>query len=75
MYSSTRAAIASRPLVANCVTYGLLYCGSEFLQQTILIRVLGEADNYDLGALARCMTLFTHFYLGDMHKLRHAILV
>ena len=28
--------LSKHPLLANCVTYGLLYSGSEFLQQTII---------------------------------------
>ena len=28
--------LSKHPLVTNCLTYGLLYSGSEFLQQTII---------------------------------------
>ncbi len=32
-------ALKSRPLLANCITYGTLYAGAEFSQQTILRKV------------------------------------
>ena len=31
-----KSVLARHPLVTNCLTYGLLYSGSEFLQQTII---------------------------------------
>ena len=31
-----RAALAGRPLLTNCITYGLLYGGAEFSQQTFI---------------------------------------
>ena len=34
--TGVKTLLARHPLVSNCVTYGLLYSGSEFLQQTII---------------------------------------
>ena len=34
--SNIKTLFAKHPLAANCVTYGTLYTGSEFLQQTII---------------------------------------
>ena len=34
--TGVKTLLSKHPLVANCVTYGLLYSGSEFLQQTII---------------------------------------
>ena len=36
MAASIRAFFKAKPLVANCITYGSLYTGAEFLQQTLL---------------------------------------
>ena len=36
MAASIRAFFKGRPLVANCITYGSLYMGAEFSQQTLL---------------------------------------
>ena len=38
MLSRLRSLLAARPLMTNCLTYGGLYTGSEFLQQTIVAR-------------------------------------
>ena len=55
--ASIKSFLAARPLASNCVTYGLLYTGSEFLQQTILMGVeaaeAGEDRGYDTGSLLR----------------------
>ena len=40
MAASIRAYFKGRPLLANCVTYGSLYMGAEFSQQTLLRKVL-----------------------------------
>ena len=47
--------LSKHPLLTNCVTYGLLYSGSEFLQQTIIRHIAepGHAKDYDLGSIAR----------------------
>ena len=34
--AGVKTLLSKHPLVANCITYGLLYSGSEFLQQTII---------------------------------------
>ena len=36
MAASLRAYLKGRPLLANCITYGALYMGAEFSQQTLL---------------------------------------
>ena len=36
MAASIKAFFKARPLVANCITYGSLYVGAEFAQQTLL---------------------------------------
>ena len=36
MAATIRAFFKERPLVANCITYGSLYMGAEFSQQTLL---------------------------------------
>ena len=36
MAATIRAFFKGRPLVANCITYGSLYMGAEFSQQTLL---------------------------------------
>jgi len=54
MAASIRAFFKARPLVANCITYGSLYTGAEFLQQTLLRKVLPEKkEDYDLAQLGR----------------------
>lgn len=39
MAASIRALSKKYPLVANCVTYGTLYAGAEFSQQTYLRKI------------------------------------
>ena len=54
LLSQTKSFLSSRPLLSNCITYGLLYSGSEFLQQTILKNVeSGENGEYDFGSIFR----------------------
>ena len=53
--ASARALLSSRPLVANCIIHGLLYTGSEFLQQSLMI-ILGEDEEdrgFDTGPILR----------------------
>ena len=49
--------LSSRPLVSNCIIHGLLYTGSEWLQQTIMIiggeLEEGEDRGYDTGPIIR----------------------
>ena len=40
MFSSIKLYLKGRPLLANCITYGGLYMGAEFSQQTLLRKVL-----------------------------------
>ena len=53
--ASIKTFLSSQPLAANCIIHGLLYTGSEFLQQTIML--MGgeeeEARGYDKGPLVR----------------------
>ena len=55
--ASIKTFLSTQPLAANCIIHGLLYTGSEFLQQTIM--VIGgeeeeeEARGYDTGPLVR----------------------
>ena len=54
LLSQTKSFLSSRPLLSNCITYGLLYSGSEFLQQTILKNVDSEENGeYDFGSIFR----------------------
>ena len=54
MAASLRAYLKGRPLLANCITYGALYMGAEFSQQTLLRRVLPEKkQDYDLALVGR----------------------
>jgi len=54
MAASIRAYFKGRPLLANCVTYGSLYMGAEFSQQTLLRKVLPEKkQDYDLAMVGR----------------------
>merc|ERR1719330_1333399 len=54
MAASIRAFFKARPLVANCITYGSLYMGAEFSQQTLLRKVLPEKkEDYDMAQLGR----------------------
>eukprot|EP00092_Neocalanus_flemingeri_P060274 GFUD01072229.1.p1 GENE.GFUD01072229.1~~GFUD01072229.1.p1 ORF type:complete len:178 (-),score=33.05 GFUD01072229.1:212-745(-) len=58
--SKVTAIFSKHPLVANCLTYGTLYTGSELLQQTIL-RATDDGDRtgYDWESLARFAVLGT----------------
>ena len=40
MFSSIKLYLKGRPLLANCITYGGLYMGAEFSQQSMLHKVL-----------------------------------
>ena len=55
--AAIKSFLSKRPLASNCVTYGLLYTGSEWLQQTIMIMGAeaeeGEVRGYDTGSLLR----------------------
>ena len=53
--AAVKAFLSARPLASNCITYGLLYTGSEFLQQTIMLvgAEEGEDKGYDTGSLLR----------------------
>ena len=54
MAASIRAFFKGRPLVANCITYGSLYMGAEFSQQTLLRKVLPEKkQDYDMALVGR----------------------
>ena len=54
MAASLRAYLKGRPLLANCITYGALYMGAEFSQQTLLRKVLPEKkQDYDLALVGR----------------------
>ncbi|XP_023334090.1 mpv17-like protein [Eurytemora carolleeae] len=53
----------SRPLLANCVVYGTLYSGSEFIQQTLLRKVFPEQkSDYDFANIARYGVLGTFVF-------------
>merc|ERR1719397_1085817 len=52
--TSLRSLLATRPLLTNCITYGLLYSGSELIQQTLMKKVLAdEPAEYDFGGIFR----------------------
>jgi len=54
MFSSIKLYLKGRPLLANCITYGGLYMGAEFSQQTLLRKVLPEKkQDYDLAMVGR----------------------
>ena len=54
MAASLRAYLKGRPLLTNCITYGALYMGAEFSQQTLLRKVLPEKkQDYDLAMVGR----------------------
>ena len=60
---SARWVLARRPLVTNCVTYGLLYSGSEWLQQTILRHTEpGAGHQHDLATIARWVAGTNHHW-------------
>ncbi len=40
LLAAARRLFARRPLLANCATYGALYAGAEFSQQTVLRKLL-----------------------------------
>ena len=66
LVSSARTLLARRPLVTNCATYGLLYSGSEWLQQTILrYTEPGAGHQYDLGTIARWVMGILYISLND----------
>ena len=56
--------LSKHPLLTNCVTYGLLYSGSEFLQQTIIRHIAepGHANDYDLGSIARYVGILERIF-------------
>ena len=49
--------LSAQPLASNCIIHGLLYTGSEFLQQTIMLIGTegeeGEDRGYDTGPILR----------------------
>ena len=49
--------LSAQPLASNCIIHGLLYTGSEFLQQTIMLigdeAEKGEDGGYDTGPILR----------------------
>ncbi|XP_063215854.1 mpv17-like protein [Bacillus rossius redtenbacheri] len=55
MAALLRKAFQKYPYVSNCLTYGTLYVGAEFLQQTLTRKILaeGDAQPYDKGSLVR----------------------
>ena len=55
LMSSIKNVWNAHPLVSNCITYGILYSGSEFIQQTILRNVADEGDvnDYDFATIFR----------------------
>jgi len=58
MASALKRAFAKRPLLSNCLTYGSLYAGAEFSQQTLLRKVLAdERQEYDLPLVGRYFVL------------------
>merc|ERR1711953_1083073 len=58
-----KTVLAKHPLITNCVTYGLLYSGSEFLQQTIIRNIsTGDSPDYDFGNIARFWVIGTFVF-------------
>jgi len=55
----------SHPLISNCITYGILYSGSEFIQQTILRNVAddGKVQDYDIATIFRSPN-----FTNDLHR-------
>ena len=47
--------LSAQPLASNCIIHGLLYTGSEFLQQTIMLIEAEEAEDggYDTAPILR----------------------
>merc|ERR1719422_340364 len=60
--SAAKSLLSKYPLVTNCLTYGLLYSGSEFLQQTILRTIGGRTEDYDFGSVARFWVIGTFVF-------------
>ena len=61
LFSSVRKLWSKHPLVSNCITYGILYSGSEFIQQTILRNVAEDGEEikeYDFGTVFRLINQF-----------------
>merc|ERR1712150_327890 len=53
-----RAALKGRPLVTNCITYGLLYGGAEFSQQTFIRKYSSTPkQDYDMAVVGRYFVL------------------
>merc|ERR1711862_1080037 len=53
-----KAALKGKPLVTNCISYGLLYAGAEFSQQTFLRKVSSEPkQDYDMKLVGRYFVL------------------
>ena len=76
MAASIRAFFKARPLVANCITYGSLYMGAEFSQQTLLrldhlfISLACERASVLRGHSTTTWTEFTHFPPAPCVRLR-----
>jgi len=56
--SKFKAVWRSQPLLSNCITYGLLYGGAEFSQQTLIRKVFPETpETYDFKLVGQYFTL------------------
>ena len=55
LISTIKNAWNAHPLVSNCITYGILYSGSEYIKQTILRGRADEGDvkDYDFATIFR----------------------
>ena len=54
MATGIRAFFKKRPLISNCISYGVLYMGAELSQQTLLRKVLPEKQqDFDLATVGR----------------------
>merc|ERR1712088_910699 len=52
--TSLRSLLSTRPLLTNCITYGLLYSGSDLIQQTLMKKVLADTpEEFDFGGIFR----------------------
>ena len=64
MAASIRAFFKARPLVANCITYGSLYMGAEFSQQTLL-----RLDHLFTCLACERSSVVAHFDWSRSHRL------
>merc|ERR1711915_39948 len=61
--SKIKTLFSKHPLAANCVTYGTLYTGSEFLQQTIIrASDVDSQKGYDWGSIGRYTLMGTAIF-------------